>query len=126
MAKKREAQAYVPNSTKSPKAPQGKYQFPDSGAGRMQDPTGDQSKAPAVKPGMQPNVPKADYSFPDSGSGRPIFKSGDKYELGDQSKPPKHKKEALPSLNAPVDVKGVNAGSDYPLPKGGGKGETEV
>lgn len=122
MAKKREAQAYVPNSVKSPAPGKAKYEIPDSGAKAPN--FGEQSKAPAVKPGMQPDVPQADYQFPDNGSGRPM--SGGAYELGDQSKPPQHKKAGLPMKNAPVGVKGVNGGEDYALPKSGGKGETEV
>lgn len=118
MERKREAQAYVPNSTKSPEPGQAKYKVPDSGAGRMSDPTGDQSKAPATKPGMQPSVPEAEWRLPESGAKAPNF--------GSQSLAPDHKKRALPMKNAPVGVKGVNEGADYPLPKSGGKGETEV
>lgn len=122
MAKKREAQAYVPNSVKHPAPSEAKYKLPDSGG--KAPAFGDQSKAPANKPSMQPDVAQAEYMFPESGSGRPM--GGDKYDLGHQSKPPMHKKAALPSKNAPVGVKGVNEGSDYPLPKSGGKGESEV
>jgi hypothetical protein len=120
--KKREAQAYVPNSTKHPAPPSAEYSIPNSG-GKAPD-LGDQSRAPKVSPGMQPEVPQGPWMAPDNGSGRPM--AGGKYELGDQSKAPSHKKAAMTMRNAPVDVKGVNEGHDYPLPKSGGKGETEV
>jgi len=116
MERKREAQAYVPNSTKSPAPGEAKYKVP-AGGGKAPD-FGDQSKAPATAPGMQPSVPEAEWRIPESGAKAPNF--------GAQSVAPEHKKRALPMKNAPVGVRGVNEGSDYPLPKSGGKGETEV
>lgn len=113
---KREGQAYVPNSTKAPAAGKAKYSIPEGG-GKAPN-FGDQSKAEEVKPSMQPAVPEGPWSIPASGAKAPDF--------GAQSMAPDHKKKGLPMQNAPVGVKGVNEGSDYPLPKSGGKGETEV
>jgi hypothetical protein len=67
-----------------------------------------QKDAPKVKPSMQHKEPA--YAK----------------EEGAQSKAPSVKKKALPSQDAPPGVKGVNAGDAHPMPKGGGKGETEV
>jgi hypothetical protein len=113
---KRPGQAYESNSVKHPAPGKGKFSTPDSG-GKAPD-MGEQSKAPADKPSMQPSVPSGPWDMPESGGKAP--------DMGAQSKPPEHKKKEMTLKNAPVGVKGVNGGTDFPLPKGGGKGETEV
>lgn len=77
-------------------------------AAYSQDTTAAAKDAPKTKPSMQHKEPA--YSK----------------EEGMQSKAPTHKKQALPTQDAPPGVKGVNEGSSVAMPKGGCIGETEV
>lgn len=55
----------------------------------------DQSAAPKTEPSMQHKEPSASYQYP---------------KAGEQSMKPDHQKKALPSMDAPAGVKGVNEG----------------
>ena len=71
----------------------------------------DPSAPPKVKPSMEHKEPSAEYQYP---------------KMGEQSMQLDHKKMALPHKDAPEGVSDPNGGKDYPLPKSGGRGESEV
>jgi hypothetical protein len=69
------------------------------------------SMAPMHKPSMKHAEPSAAYQYPRDGQ---------------QSMAPSHKKQALPTADAPKGVATPNGGSSMAMPKSGGPGESEV
>ena len=71
----------------------------------------DPSKAPKTKPSMKHSEPAGPFQYP---------------KADEQRKTLDHKKKSLPREDAPEGASGVNGGSDYALPKSGGRGESKV